>query len=63
MTKKVKVRGMKMSNNKMKIADIVVRVTVDKIGKSLSLSDGKQVMLEVPMEGLEKLILPAFKAQ
>ena len=63
MTKKVKVRGMKMSNNKMKIADIVVRVTVDKIGKSLSLSDEKQVMLEVPMEGLEKLILPAFKAQ
>lgn len=62
-TKMAKVKGMIVSGNKMKNADIEVRVTVDKIGKTLSLSDGKRVMLGVPMEGLEKLILPGFGAR
>ena len=63
MTKMAKVKGMIVSGNKIKNADIEVRVTVDKIGKTLSLSDGKRVLLCVPMEGLERLILPGFGAR
>ena len=63
MTKKKRVKGAILSGNKLKEADIDVRVTVDRLGKTLSLSDGKKVMLLVPMEGLEKLVLPGFRAR
>ena len=41
---------------------ITVRVTVDRIGKTLSLSDDKKIMLAVPLEGLEDLIVSGWEA-
>ena len=41
---------------------ITVRVKRDKIGATLSLSDDEKVMLVVPLEALEDVILPAKEA-
>ena len=41
---------------------VTVRLKTDKLGATLSLSDDEKVMLAVPLEGLEDVILPAAEA-
>ena len=60
MTKVRTVDGVICTNNTFKFSDITVRVTVDAMGKSLSLSDDKTVLLEVPLEWLEDMIVSGW---
>ena len=50
------VDGCRSNGNQIWPERIVVRVTVDEHGKTLSLSNDRDVMLTVPMEGLEDLV-------
>lgn len=60
MTKVRTVGGAIAMNNIVKFTGVTVRVTVDAMGKSLSLSDDKTVLLEVPLEGLEDMIVSGW---
>ena len=60
MTKVRTVVGAIAWDNIVKFTDITVRVTVDAVGKSLSLSDDKTVLLEVPLEGLDDMIVSGW---
>lgn len=60
MTKVRTVDGGICRNGIVNFTDITVRVTVDAMGKSLSLSDDETVLLEVPLEGLEDMIVSGW---
>lgn len=60
MTKVRTVDGGICRNGIVKFTDTTVRVTVDAMGKSLSLSDDETVLLEVPLEGLEDMIVSGW---
>ena len=63
MTKIKTINGTIYDMKSYKSADITVRVTYDKIGKTLSLSDDKNIMLCVPMEGLEGILVPDWELE
>jgi hypothetical protein len=50
------VNGMKFNRKGFKKARLVIRFTHDNLGESLSISDDKGIMLQVPFEGMEELI-------
>ena len=54
-TRMKNVNGMVMDKRGMRKTDICVRVTSDRRGKSLSLEDGK-TMLMIPLETVEDMI-------
>ena len=56
MTKKCIVEGFRWTSTKAQRVPLVVRVTVDKRGKSLSISDDETIMLHIPLEPLSGLI-------
>ena len=57
MYKERKVRGMLSDGQDMKMADITLRVTVDRVGKSLSLtSEDDSIMLLIPLEPVQDLV-------
>lgn len=53
------VSGMKFNRKGFKRARLVVRFTHDNLGESLSISDDKRIMLQIPFEGIEELISTA----
>lgn len=63
MTKIKTINGTIYDMQSYKSADITVRVTYDKIGKTLSLSDDESIMLCVPMEGLEGILVPDWELE
>ena len=63
MTKIKTINGTIYDMKSYKSADITVRVTYDKIGKTLSLSDDERIMLCVPMEGLEGIVVPDWELE
>ena len=63
MTKVRTVDGAICRTNSITHTDITVRVTVDATGKSLSLSDDETVLLEVPLEGLEDMIVSGWDTE
>lgn len=63
MTKLATINGTIYDMKSYKNAEITVRVTYDKVGKTLSLSDDKSIMLCVPMEGLEGIVVPDWELE
>lgn len=56
MTKVREVLGIRSNGHQIWPEKITVRVTVDEHGKSLTLSNDRDTMFQVAMEGLEDLV-------
>ena len=62
MTKEKTVKGVVFHEGQQRcvvsVQNITLRVTVDGVGASLSLSDDKTIMLEIPLEDVSGIITP-----
>jgi hypothetical protein len=55
------VRGMQTDGYKIRVRDIMVRITKDKLGMTLSLSNEDDVMLAIPLEPVKERLREVLK--
>lgn len=48
--------GLKIDNEGFERKRLTIRFTCDEFGESLSISDDKEIMLQIPFEGVEQII-------
>lgn len=61
MTTAMIANGLKIDKERFEKKKLTIRFTSDELGESLSISDDKEIMLQIPFEGVEQIISIARK--